>query len=151
MPTYMLTWNPRQGRPANLSEGEQTITQGQLYRDSWSVGNRKHLSIGSRVFLIRQGMPPKGVVASGYTTSEPQPINDPDDHSNYCGITFTMVLRGEGADILPLEDLLRNQELNYVNWSSQRGGIQFTDEQAEELERLWRAYLGKTGKVELTH
>src|SRR5947207_3206755 len=141
MPTYMLTWNPRQGRPANLDDGVAQIARGKPYRDGWSVGNRKHLALGSRVFLIRQGKSPKGVVASGFTASEPEPTNDPDDHSNYCDIHFTMVLRGEEGDILPLQDLQADPVLKEVNWGSQRGGIEFTDDQAARLEVLWRELL----------
>jgi hypothetical protein len=149
MPTYMLTWNPRQERPANLDEGVAQIARGKPYRDGWSAGNRRRLASGSRVFLIRQGKPPKGVVASGFSVSEPEPTNDPDDHSKYLDIDFTMVLRGEEGDILPLEVLLADPLLKEVNWGSQRGGVEFTDDQAARLEVLWREFLESAGKPEL--
>lgn len=149
MATYMLTWNPRQERPANMDEGVAQITSGKLYRDAWSAGNRRHLAPGSRVFLIRQAKPPKGVVASGFSVSEPEPTNDPNDHSNYLNIDFTMVLSGEEGDILPLEDLLDDPILKEVNWGTQRGGIEFTDDQAARLEVVWREFLESAGKPEL--
>jgi hypothetical protein len=141
MPTYMLTWNPRQERPANLDDGVAQVAQGNPYRCSWSAGNRKYLPLGSRVFLIRQGKPPKGIVVSGFSTSEPEPTNDPGDHSNYFDIDFTMVLRGEEGDILPLEELQADPVLKEVNWGSQRGGVEFTEDQAHRLEVSWREFL----------
>lgn len=115
MPTYMLTWNPRQERPANMDEGVAQIARGKPYRVGWSAGNRRHLAPGSRVFLVRQAKQPKGVVASGFSVAEPESTNDPDDHSNYFDIEFTMVLRGEEGDILALEDLLADPILKNVN------------------------------------
>jgi hypothetical protein len=150
MPTYMLTWNPRQQRPADLDEGAARIARGKLYHDGWSVGNRRRLAPGSRVFLIRQGKPPKGVVASGFSVSEPEPSHNPKWHSNYIKIDFTMVLRGEGEDVLPLEDLQADPVLKEVNWGSRRGGVEFTDDQAARLEVLWRGFLKFAGKPELS-
>jgi hypothetical protein len=101
------------------------------------------------VFLIRQGKPPKGVVASGFTVSEPEATNESDDHSKYCDIDFTMVLRGEEGAILPLENMQADPVLKEVNWGSQRGGIEFTDDQAARLEVLWREYLESAGTTEV--
>jgi hypothetical protein len=145
----MLTWNPHQERPATLDEGVAQIARRKPHRNGWSVGNRRRLAIGARVFLIRQAKSPKGVVASGFTVSEPEPTNDPDDHSNYCDIDFTMVLHGEAGDILPLEDLQSDPVLKEVHWGSQRGGVEFTDDQAAQLEVLWREFLESAGKAEL--
>jgi hypothetical protein len=102
------------------------------------------------VFLVRQAKPPKGVVASGHTASEPEPTHDPDYHSNYCDIIFTMVLRGEEQDILPVKDLQDDAILTEVNWGSQCGGVVFTDDQAAQLEILWREFLNLAGKEELS-
>jgi hypothetical protein len=132
-----------------MDEGVAQIAHGKPYRDGWSAGNRRHLALGSRVFLIRQGRPPKGVVASGFSVSEPESSDDPNDHSNYFDIDFTMVLHGEEGDILPLEDLLDDPILKEVNWGTQRGGIKFTDDQAARLEVVWRNYLESKGKPEL--
>lgn len=71
------------------------------------------------------------------------------DHSNYACIEFTMVLRGDNGDLLPLEELQADPVLNQVNWGTQRGGIEFTEDQAAQLELLWRTYLSSVGKAEL--
>ncbi len=149
MSTYMLTWNPRQERPVNMDDGIAQIARGKPYRDGWSVGNRRNLALGSRVFLIRQGKAPKGVVAAGFTVSEPEPTNNSDDHSNYCDIDFTMVLRGEEEDVLPLDNLQTDPVLKEVHWGSQRGGVEFTEDQAARLEVMWREFLESAGKQEL--
>lgn len=132
-----------------MAKGVAQIALGRPLCCGWSVGNRRHLTIGSRVFLVRQARPPKGIVASGYTASEPEPTNDPDDHANYCGVNFTMVLRGEEGDILPVEVLQADPVLEEVNWGPRRGGIELTPDQAARLEDMWSEFLAGVGKTEL--
>jgi hypothetical protein len=150
MRTFLLTWNPRQGRPADLKEAVKHVAQGRLCRWSWSVGNRKALPVGSRVFLLRQTKKPRGIVASGFTRSVPAPTNNPDDHSNYCEIDFTMVLDADQSAALPLESLQDDPVLRQVNWKTQCGGMELSYEAATQLESLWLNALEAFGEVELT-
>src|SRR5438309_1786711 len=92
MRTFMLTWNPLQERPDDLAEFVARIERGKPVKDDWSTGNRKDLPIGSRVFLLRQGKEPRGIVASGFALSEPEPSPNEEDNSFYADFIFTMVL-----------------------------------------------------------
>ncbi len=95
MRTFMLTWNPAQDRPGDLSEAEAAIAEGRAWRDDWSTGVRKDVPIGSRVFLVRQGVDPRGVVASGYTLTEPKLIAGREGSSHFCDVAFAAALNAE--------------------------------------------------------
>ncbi len=81
MPTFMLTWNPAQSLPRDLRETVAEIAAGELAKWEWSTGNRSNLPVNSRVFLVRQGVEPKGVVASGFCIEEPTETDEPHSHS----------------------------------------------------------------------
>src|SRR5437870_4413186 len=109
MRTFMLTWNPRQGRPLDLEFAICQIARGKLCQDRWSTGNRVDLPLGSRVFLLRQSVEPRGIVASGYTRSKPEQNQDPHDHSHYCDIAWTLALDAEMGQVLRLGEMRRNK------------------------------------------
>ena len=68
MKTYLLTWNPNKWDWDNL-EDEISNHKEKGYSDSrWSCRN-KSIKKGDRVFLIRLGEEPKGIIASGFSES----------------------------------------------------------------------------------
>jgi hypothetical protein len=88
-------------------------------------------------------------VASGFTRSEPEPSEDPEDHSNYCEIDFTMALDADDSPILPLETLKGDAVLRDVNWKTQSGGLELSYEAATQLESLWAEKLESLEKAEV--
>lgn len=60
MPTYLLTWNPEETPWSSFTRGVA----------SWNVGHRKQIPVGSRFFMLRQRVEPRGIFASGYTTGD---------------------------------------------------------------------------------
>jgi 5-methylcytosine-specific restriction protein A len=44
---------------------------GKIVVGRWSCGNTKQIEIDDRVFLIRLGVEPKGIVGSGWVTKPP--------------------------------------------------------------------------------
>lgn len=152
MRTFMLTWNPDQGRPSSLSEALDAVERrGRAWKSGWSTGVRKDLPIGSRVFLVRQGIDPRGVVAAGYTLSEPEPDPDRESQSNFCDVAFTAVLDAELGHLVPLAELAMTSLLVNVPWGIAGGGREFTVGEAAQLEALWSATLRRLGKTELRH
>ena len=75
MPTsaIVLTWNPKKWSPSPVDDarfieacnGDTSVLP---FLDKWSVGNRKHIDIGTKFFLLRQGRE-RGILASGTVTS----------------------------------------------------------------------------------
>jgi hypothetical protein len=55
MPTYLLTWNPKNSpadQPA-LVQAAADLSSGQTVEFRWSAGNNQHIESGDRVFLLR--------------------------------------------------------------------------------------------------
>jgi hypothetical protein len=150
MRTFMLTWNPQQYRPEDLAEEVRQIANGEPYQGGWSTGNRKDLPIGSRVFLVRQGKEPRGIVAAGYSLTDPEPGERDDDHSVYCDLVWTMVLDDSKGHLLCLDELLNTPLLVNVPWGIRGGGREFSNNEAVQLEMIWSAMLRRLGKSELS-
>jgi hypothetical protein len=145
----MLTWNPRQGRPPDLGYAVGHIVRGKPCRWEWSTGSRKDLPVGSRVFLVRQGVEPRGIVACGFTLTAPKQNDESHDHSQYCKIAWTMALDAEGGEVLSLGAIGENKFLAEVPWGIAGGGREFRYEEATEVERLWSELLSGLNKTEL--
>lgn len=63
--TFLITWHPKRWRWTDLPRAIDDVATAGVAHDRWSVGNRTDLPQGSRVFLMRLGEPPKGIVGSG--------------------------------------------------------------------------------------
>ena len=74
MKYWLLTWNPNRWAWDELHGGfddmKNRIKQvGKVY-DTWSTGVNVSIKEGDRVFLIRLGKEPRGIVASGYAVTK---------------------------------------------------------------------------------
>jgi 5-methylcytosine-specific restriction protein A len=73
MNTYLFTWNPKQWTWEDLALRANDSASGKIVAERWSChANAKRIKKGDRAFLIRLGEEPKGIIASGWTTSDPQ-------------------------------------------------------------------------------
>ncbi len=71
MSSYLLTWNPKNFGWDELQELCRRAHSGEAVSQTWSCGNSRSIPIGSRVFMLRQGVEPKGIVASGWVSRSP--------------------------------------------------------------------------------
>lgn len=149
METFLLTWNPAQRCPQNQLEAIMKFERGRYYSEIWRTGNRINLPCYSRIFMLRQGVEPRGIIASGYTISEPERSGDLEYRSCFCEVEYTAFLDASKGHLIPLEELNLNPPLDMVNWSTRAGGILMEKEQAEVLEKLWGGTLKRLGKKEL--
>lgn len=147
MATYLLTWN---SEPENWNKMEDDIKnlqqKGTLER-RWSCGNTKKISVGDRVFLIKLGKQPKGVVASGWVVSYYYEDEHWDyaralkgDKANYVKINFDTIL--ESSKVLPYNSLKTNVSAQ-MNWSPFASGVTIDEEIADKLEEEWSNFIGK--------
>lgn len=149
MATYLLAWNPKRWTWEDLDEEiEQVSIVG--YADStWSTGNRKHLPVGSRFFLIRLGSEPKGIMASGVTVSEPYSDRTWDSEKTaeaealYADIRFDFLSR----DVLVTWKELIKPPFSAFNWGVQASGLTIPDKLAGALEQIWQIRTGGGGQV----
>jgi 5-methylcytosine-specific restriction protein A len=140
MDTVLLAWNPARFPWGNLQDELSEIRRKGQVTDRWSVGNRTTLKPGSRFFLIRLGVEPRGLVGSGWTTSAP--FDGPHwdfekaangDTTKYADLYFDALAEDP---IIPMDDL-RHPPFSNVHWSTQISGIQIPAPVAEELETIW--------------
>jgi hypothetical protein len=142
MKTYLLTWHPY---AYNIEAGEylervQDVTaHAGRQHGRWSTGKRNsEIEIGDRVFLFRQKRE-RGIVASGYTTSECHidvHWRDRRRNGNFVSI--------EWDSWRPLEDRLTietlEQKVPGFSWNHLQGsGIHLPDDDAAKVEKLWVA------------
>ena len=71
MNTYLFTWNPRRSPEPEMPILANETAAGKIVRGRWSCGNTKSILKGDRVFLIRLGVEPKGIVGSGWVFKPP--------------------------------------------------------------------------------
>jgi 5-methylcytosine-specific restriction enzyme A len=147
MPTYLLTWNPRRWAWKDFDEEYESLRTEGFLDDSWNFHlNRRRVKEGDRVFVLRQGVDPKGVVASGYVTSEAYKdvhFSDRRKMAWYVDVRFDVMLKPIG-EILPRSSL-EHGILAGVYWDIQGSGMSLDPEASSELEERWTAHLESLG------
>jgi 5-methylcytosine-specific restriction protein A len=74
MAVFLFAWNPKKWawKERDLTSMVLEVARKGSALGSWSCGNRRDLPAGSRFFLIRLGVEPKGIVGSGRTRAVPE-------------------------------------------------------------------------------
>lgn len=149
MNTYLLTWNPKRWH-WDLASDLAMLKTHAFFDGRWSCGRTKRIEPGDRLFLLRQGLEPRGILASGHATSSPHADVHWDgalDHEAlYVDVRFDALLDPEDEEVLPL-DQLRNGPLSTVNWRTQSSGISIQPAAASQLECLWSTHLKAHGQA----
>jgi len=151
---WLLTWNP-----LKFAENEPQYSVGELENDrsqigfaiaKWSCGVTTSIRAGDRVYLLRQGAEPRGIVASGTALSgvftgihwdEERPARGLLARSIY--VKFDDIRLQEGG-VLPLQVL--NTQFPGVHWSAQSSGIRIPASAAKGLDRLWKSGRKPSGR-----
>ena len=152
MESWLLTWNPNYydwNAPEDETEAI-SVLQGHLVHDepacmTWSCGPNKRIQKGDRLFIMRLGVEPKGLVASGYATSNvyEMPHWDPvkaaaGEWKRYVDICFDKVINSKTEKILPLQ-MLRVISSS-TRWTPICSGMHIQNSVAQALEEVWRVY-----------
>jgi 5-methylcytosine-specific restriction enzyme A len=149
MATYLLTWNPDSWLWSDLPACLLALRQGRVTERRWSCGNTKSVPLGARVFLLRQGVEPKGIIASGWVTKATHEGPHWDaaraasgDVANFVHFAFEILLDSRRGGDTPL-DVRRfsSGPLADVNWSTPASGIRLSEAAAAELEHVWDEHL----------
>ena len=107
----------------------------------WSCARSKQIRRGDRLFLLRQGVEPRGVVASGWAASdwyEGPGWRRPGVPCHYVDWKIDVLLDPEREAILPRE-ALSHGILARMYWNTQVSGTRIPDAVSRELEKAWRA------------
>ena len=140
--TFLLTHNPNKWDWYNIDNAILELNNSGSYLESWSCGNSKKLQVGDRIFLVRLGVEPKGIYASGliYDGVYKAPHWDSDkrekgDLTNSVNVQFDILRNPIKDKILLIEEL--NNIDDKFKWTSQTSGIEIPEEIAMELEDIW--------------
>lgn len=139
MPTYLLTWSPKS---KNFNSSEEDIIE--LAEDvryerkmihRWSTGSRTSIQPGDRVFLLRQGREPWGIIGSGIA------IEPAETEADWNAYMFRFDKVYEPLIYPPLDWRNFRGELTKVNWVTPGGGIIIKP--AKELEKAWAKHVSQ--------
>lgn len=152
MNTYLLTWSPKKWRWKDLSRRISEIKRKGFCVTDWSCGNNKSIAKGDRVFLLRQGEEPRGLVGAGWAESEPhEDVHWREEKAKagrttmYVVVRWETLLNPETEAILPRE-WLNDSALSRVNWNTQISGITIHPAAAEVLEDRWSDFMSGRGE-----
>lgn len=140
--SWLLSWNPSKWTWDSLAADRAMTLAGEKADNRWRCGSTKPRE-GDRVFLIRTGTPPKGVVAVGKVTRAPYEAEhweqiraDAGETTRFVDVAFDSVRDATADEIVSLEDL-RSREPSQ-EWNPQSSGIEIKNKAARTLERLWK-------------
>jgi len=148
MPAYLLIWNPDQWTWPEAAREAQRVREGGTVTTLWSSGVRKNLPPDSRLFLMRKGKRPRGLIASGWSTGplvSREHWSGNGENALFVPLRFdSLVPPYSDQDLLPVELLQAALPNDVVNWDTPGGGIEIRDDALEVLEPLWAEHLLRT-------
>jgi 5-methylcytosine-specific restriction enzyme A len=145
--TYMLTWNPETWQWDNLDREAAATVGGEPVERRWSTGNTKRVVPGDRVFLLKQGDPPRGIIASGTAVSEVTEDRHyveeralKGDRSNYVKVKFDLILNPRTRDPWSPSDEA-DSTLAGVRWDAPASGFEIPADAATMIDAAWRTHV----------
>jgi len=137
---YLFGWNPIKFEWADIDDDIQKLRNTGKLEDNWSVASHKTIQPGDRAYIVRLGVEPKGIFASGYIVSEPYPAFRKGRHYHRITIALDVLLNPDKQSILGL-DILKTGNLANQTWTPQASGISIRHELVDELEGVWQDFL----------
>ena len=142
MATYLFAFNPAIWNwPQLEGDIDKLRRRGHLKR-TWSCGRHRNIEPGSRAFLVRLGVPPKGIIGSGVTLTTPLTVPHwIKEKAAAGGTTNRLTLRLESLFETPpvLFDELEVPPFGHFRWGVRSSGTYLPSAIADALEDLWEA------------
>jgi hypothetical protein len=140
MKAYLFGWNPLKFAWEDLDKDIHKLkTTGKL-TDNWSVASHKTIKPGDRAYIVRLGLEPKGIFASGYIASEPYLASRKGRIYHRIDIALDVLLNPDEERILGF-DILKTGDLALQTWAPQASGISIKPQLVDELEGVWQDFL----------
>jgi 5-methylcytosine-specific restriction protein A len=150
--TFLLTWNPdifHWDEPGDsLAEQIAAIAARGFVDDRWGCGFSRGIRAGDRLFLMRLGVEPRGIVGSGHALGSPYTAPHwqiPGKLALCIDVRFDHLRDATRDPILPI-DLLRHDPRfeSMRTWTPRASGAHIPDDTARELELAWQDLRAKT-------
>jgi hypothetical protein len=139
---FLLTWNPCVFAWSDLRQDIARLRRGGKLVTDWSCARSKRIRKGDRLWLLRQGVEPRGIVARGRAVGdwyEGPGWRTKGVPCHYVDWEIEVLLDAEREPILPRE-ALSNGKLAPMNWNTMVSGITIPGPVARELEKVFRAF-----------
>jgi 5-methylcytosine-specific restriction protein A len=140
--------NPKHWSWDNLNECIEEIEKKGYHHDRWSCGVTKRIQPGDRVFLMRLGSEPRGIIASGWSISEvyedthwDKKAREEGKKARFIHVQFEVILKPEER-IFPINKLNSSIYKN-MNCNPQASGITIPKFVAIQLEKDWQEFLSE--------
>ncbi len=144
MATYLFAWNPALWDWPELPDDMRKLRRRGHVDIEWSAGRTRAIEVGSRAFLVRVGVRPKGIFGAGYTLTDPAPRLHWQAEKAAKGVTTQYLsLRFETLLATPAvtyDDLARPPFARY-RWGVRQSGTYVPTAIADALEALWEKRL----------
>jgi hypothetical protein len=144
---FLFGWNPQKWPWADLEDDIKKLGAEGGLKEDWSAASHKAIQVGDQAYIVRLGVEPKGIFASGTITSEPYRAFRKGRHHFRVDITLDVLLNPEKEQILTL-DILKTGNLASQTWTPQASGISIKPQLVDELEGLWLNFLETKGYAE---
>jgi 5-methylcytosine-specific restriction protein A len=151
MNTFLFAWNPNRWDWEDLRESIEHLEKVGYVERRWSCGNSKSIRKGDRVFLIRLGNEPRGIVGSGYAKSSyyvaPHWDGTENKTTNYIDIEFDILINPKENKLFDKESLESIDKNNLQQWFPQQSGISIKSTLVEPLEENWFNFIRENNYI----
>ena len=140
MATYLFAWNPIYWDWPELSNEIRRLKRRGHVDIGWASGRTRSIEAGSRAFMVRLGTPPKGIIGSGFTLTQPTPGRHWIDSKRKAGVpALHLKLRLEVLAQTPIVsfDDLASPPFSRFRWGIRASGTRVPSTLADALENLW--------------
>jgi hypothetical protein len=141
--SWLLSWNPTHWTWENFSQDRAATHQGKTVPIRWSCNSRKPV-VGDKAYLLRTGVPPKGIIAAGNIVTAPYEAPDWDDEKAaqgktrwYVDVAFSRIQDPLTKDPYVSENDLAKITVDQQVWTPQSSGIEIKTHSAGVLKKLW--------------
>jgi 5-methylcytosine-specific restriction enzyme A len=138
--TYLFAWNPKLWDWPTLPADISRLRRRGHFDTEWSSGRARNLEPGSRAFLVRLGVPPKGIFGAGTVMTVPvERTHWREDKAAQGRTTNYVMLRLDSLFELPVVtfESLAKPPFSRYRWAVRQSGTRVPGTLAEALENLW--------------
>ena len=143
--TYLFAWNPKLWDWPELARDRRKLARRGCLDTEWSSGRNRRIEPGSRAFLVRLGVEPRGIFGFGTVMSAPvERLHWREDKAAEGRTTGYVMLRLDSlyaVPPVPLADLARAPFAGF-RWTVRQSGTRVPAHLAEALDRLWTSRCG---------
>ncbi|HEY8242278.1 MAG: hypothetical protein ACHQJ7_10265 [Vicinamibacteria bacterium] len=140
MATHLFAFNPKLWNWPSLAGDIRTLARRGHFDTEWSCGRFRAIEPGSRAFMVRLGVAPKGLIGSGVVMTAPAERDHWIDSKRAAGaLARSVVLRLDQLFEMPL---ITFDELDVPPWRRFRWGVRASGTRlpsalADALEPWW--------------